>query len=620
MPRKKTSGKDPRSRASGAGAKEPDGTEPASRSRRRTEDEGNKRQESTVPEVAHGRSIELSLPTQVRAAAERQIFNATGEGIVWAVIGSGIDSRHPHFQRHQNLVLDPPLVHRVFTSSEIETGSDEIAALIDPLGNTTHVAGVIAGELQQSAGLVLRAKLDSPGEKGSPQNQTATFPAISGLAPLCKLVSLNVSDDDGSDIVSNLIEALRWVRELNGNGRKLLIHGATIPVALDWEWGLFACGHTPLCLEVNELVKSGVVVVAPSGNGRLGAQGYSDAMGARAMSILDPGNAEDAITVGSTYGQDPHTFGVSYFSSAGPTWDGRLKPDLVAPGERILSCDSGASSADNRLKSSDVRVALYQELTGTGMASSYLSGVVAALLSARRELIGQPLKVKQLLISTADNLNRDRYMQGHGLVNLRRALTEAGSGGRLTTTSNAKDDVPDQPRPLSESPGVPARPPAAPSPVMPKEDFGTKRFAIALSFPDERRDYVTKVVWELRRNKLPRDKIAYDRFLESELIGPNMSARLQKIYHDDSELIVVFISAEYASKDWCGLEWRAVQDIIKKRQDDAIIPLRFDDTDVPGLFSIDGYIDLRDRDPENIAEIIIERLRANLRKRDAPPR
>src|SRR5581483_12142857 len=60
------------------------------------------------------------------------------------------------------------------------------------------------------------------------------------------------------------------------------------------------------------------------------------------LSINDPGNAERAITVGSTHREMPHVYGVSYFSSKGPTGDGRPKPDLVAPGEKILSCAAGS--------------------------------------------------------------------------------------------------------------------------------------------------------------------------------------------------------------------------------------------------------------------------------------
>jgi hypothetical protein len=553
-------------------------------------------------------SAKLTLPTQVRATAERQLFGATGEGIVWALVDSGIDSRHPHFQKHQNLVLDSSLAHHNFTENEAAAASSDMSALVDPLGHGTHNAGVIAGELEGSEGLQLRAQFTARSEDGATQRPTAIIPAISGLAPLCKLVSLKVLEDDGSGNLSNVIAALRWVSEVNSEGRKPRIHGVHLGVGFDWDSQWFACGQSPVCVAVNELVKSGVVVVAPAGNAPFDLLTHGGGRIGRAMTIQDPGNAEYAITVGSTNSQDPHTVGISYFSGTGPTWDGRLKPDLVAPGERVFSCDSGVSGID-RAEAGPVRVAQYMEMTGTSMASSYVAGVIAALLSARRDLIGQPMRVKELLLATAEDLKRDRHMQGHGLVNLMRALMESGSAGRLITSGPAERV--DQPQTFREGPGVP---PASPSPEKREQDFGVKRFAISFSFPGDRRDYVQEIVWELRRS-MPRDKIFYDRHFESELAGPNLSARLQRIYENESELVVVFISAEYQSKEWCGLEWRAVQDMIKKRRDEDILPMRFDDTDVPGLFSIDGYIDVRDRDPENVAHIILKRLRANLQKR-----
>jgi len=136
-----------------------------------------------------------------------------------------------------------------------------------------------------------------------------------------------------------------------------------------------------------------------------------------------------------------------------------------------------------------------------------------------------------------------------------------------------------------------------------------KRFAVALSYAGEQRDYVSRVVFGLRRLRLSRESIFYDQFHERELISLNMDAKLQRIYHEESELIAVFISADYETKSWRGLEWRAIRDIIKARKDDEVLPLRFDDTAVPGLFSIDGYVDLRDRDPEEVAAIIFDRVR-----------
>jgi hypothetical protein len=98
--------------------------------------------------------------------------------------------------------------------------------------------------------------------------------------------------------------------------------------------------QSPLCVEVERLIKSGVVVVVAAGNtgyGYVQAQGKPTAATAGLdLTINDPGNADLAITVGSTHRDMPHIYGVSYFSSKGPTGDGRMKPDLVAPGERLF--------------------------------------------------------------------------------------------------------------------------------------------------------------------------------------------------------------------------------------------------------------------------------------------
>jgi subtilisin family serine protease len=140
------------------------------------------------------------------------------------------------------------------------------------------------------------------------------------------------------------------------------------------------------------------------------------------MSINDPGNADLAITVGSTHREMPHTYGVSYFSSKGPTGDGRRKPDLLAPGERIVSCAAGAAktSLQQRAKIAGFE---YLEDSGTSMAAPHVSGIIAAFLSIRREYIGKPLDVKDLLLQTATDLRRDPNHQGAGLVDLMRAIS-----------------------------------------------------------------------------------------------------------------------------------------------------------------------------------------------------
>ena len=89
---------------------------------------------------------------------------------------------------------------------------------------------------------------------------------------------------------------------------------------------------------------------------------------------------------------------------------------------------------------------------------------------------------------------------------------------------------------------------------------------------------------------------------------PDLDTYLQRIYHDDSDLIAVFLCAEYEKKEWCGLEWRAIRDLIKTRTSAAIMPFRFDNTSIPGLFSIDGYVEVGQRLPMEVASLILQRL------------
>ncbi|HVG17633.1 MAG TPA: S8 family serine peptidase, partial [Blastocatellia bacterium] len=68
------------------------------------------------------------------------------------------------------------------------------------------------------------------------------------------------------------------------------------------------------------------------------------------------------------------------------------------------------------------KVGKYKEDSGTSMAAPHVSGAIAAFLSVRREFIGQPEEVKKIFVSTATDLKRDLYFQGHGLVDLMRAI------------------------------------------------------------------------------------------------------------------------------------------------------------------------------------------------------
>jgi serine protease AprX len=351
----------------------------------------------------------------IRADIARQMYLATGRGVVWAVLDSGIDAQHEHFARHANLSLPSPLQHVDLVSQE----GNADTALVDENGHGTFIAGIIAGESHNArAAELLR---DDTGETGY---AVTDVPSIMGIAPECKLVSVKVLDEHARGSASTVIQALASVQRVNNP--VLHIHGVSIGMVYSFDPEWFACGRTPICIEVERLVRSGVVVVIAAGNTGFG---YQMAGGNRAavqqgmeVSIGDPGNAELAITVGSTHRELPQLYGVSYFSSKGPTVDGRMKPDLVAPGEKIVSCSTGsAKAALTKEHNIDENVQFRQD-SGTSLAAAHVSGAAAALLSVRRELIGRPEIVKAVLMNSATDLGRSRFYQGRGLVDVMEAV------------------------------------------------------------------------------------------------------------------------------------------------------------------------------------------------------
>ncbi|MGK2879766.1 MAG: S8 family peptidase [Mycobacterium sp.] len=358
--------------------------------------------------------LDKSVST-VKCDAARTAFNASGEGITWAVLDTGVDSQHLHFKCHGNLA--GPVPHRDFTG---EGPADQ-----DENGHGTHVAGIIAGFASvASAGRNLSTVRFKRDETDQVVQSRVALPTISGVAPQCSIVSYKVLDKNGAGKSSSILNALQAVQEVNGYGRRLRIHGVNLSLGYGFKPEWFACGQSPLCIEVDRLVKSGVAVVVAAGN-----TGYAlstdvlqkKAIAAgRLLTINDPGNADLAITVGSTHRDMPHTYGVSYFSSKGPTGDGRTKPDLVAPGERILSAAAGEKMKEAQAGSR--RRVDYVESSGTSMAAPHVSGVIAAFLSIRQEFIGQPEKVKRILCDTATDLGRTRDFQGRGLIDAMRAI------------------------------------------------------------------------------------------------------------------------------------------------------------------------------------------------------
>ncbi len=366
----------------------------------------------------------------VKADAAERVFDLDCSGITWAVIDTGIDCTHPAFT---DVVKG---TSRVVSTFDVDAGigrlKDEqkdarVVGLLDDaaweifrLGaqvtgkalrtgrsvdsrteHGTHVAGILGAGYR---------RLERAPRRRSPSRETPVGDVM-GICPNVRLVDIRVFDADNVASEFNVIVALAFVRWLNDRHLGVLeqrIDGVNISLSVPFAVDDHACGWTPVCQECDRLVKSGVVVVAAAGNAGF-TEGVNETTGSgfAQMSISDPGNAEAVITVGSTHSHEPHRYGPAARSARGPTADGRHKPDLLAPGIRIL----GPAPRGG-----------WQRLSGTSMAAPHVSGVAVLLLARFRELRGQPERVKEILCRTATDLGRIPDFQGHGLVDALRAL------------------------------------------------------------------------------------------------------------------------------------------------------------------------------------------------------
>jgi subtilisin family serine protease len=405
----------------------------------------------------------------IKADAARSLFSIGCKGIAWAVLDSGIDQTHPAFWDYDRIWKDQessdkdvaagkplrkptqPRPHRIKATYDFrriraimsvdgidhDTLVDEIdpqsalqpeeirkilAELADdrsqgkpvnwnkvkplieqinpeppPHPHGTHVAGIIG------ANWVAPEKRRDEPKRGDPVK-------MSGVCPDIYLYDFRVLGSDVGDSEFAVIAALQFIRFLNDQSGYAVIHGANMSLSIPHNVRNYACGRTQVCIEAEGLTANGVVVVAAAGN--RGFQQYKLADNIlfesyASSSITDPGNAEGVITVGATHRNWPHTYGVSFFSSRGPTGDGRLKPDLLAPGEKITSCVPGERS---------------DQMDGTSMAAPHVSGAAALLMARHEELKGQPARIKEILCATATDLRRERSFQGYGMVDVLRAI------------------------------------------------------------------------------------------------------------------------------------------------------------------------------------------------------
>ncbi|KRR29968.1 S8 family peptidase [Bradyrhizobium retamae] len=434
---------------------------------RQEQNDANRRKQwkdSLVYQVSLNRRADMAVARSVpsvKADAARLLFTVNCAEIAWAVIDSGIQGDHPCFKdatgKQSRVVASFDFSNfrkivnldnlRIFNEDEDpEIQEDKLKQLLPdghkmPEGQKLKQAGakLISNLVQLSRDVraqrpihwelvepFIEIKIDtrpSVSDHGThvagiigaraPQKRTkaiAEDDRIDGMCPDIQLYDFRVlsRNSDEKDTEFAIIAALQYIRHLNERHDYISIHGANLSLSIKHDVRNYACGRTPICEECEHLVESGVVVVAAAGN--YGFQSFTTTDGAfesyAAFSITDPGNADGVITVGSTHRSLPHTYGVSFFSSRGPTGDGRLKPDLVAPGERIHGPFRDG----------------WGDLDGTSMAAPHVSGAAAMLMARYPEFIKQPRKIKKILCETATDLGRERSFQGSGLLDVLRAF------------------------------------------------------------------------------------------------------------------------------------------------------------------------------------------------------
>ncbi len=135
-----------------------------------------------------------------------------------------------------------------------------------------------------------------------------------------------------------------------------------------------------------------------------------------------------------------------------------------------------------------------------------------------------------------------------------------------------------------------------------------RRFKIALSFPGEHRNLVSKIAKELSSIH-GKKAILYDKFHSSEFARPNLDTHLQTLYSKESDLVVVFNCADYNTKTWCGVEWRAIRQLINNKDSaERVMLIKCGPGSAEGIFdTIDGYIDATEYSIDELVNLIIDR-------------
>jgi serine protease AprX len=389
---------------------------------------------------------------------------ATGRGVTVAILDSGINPDAD--------LIEP--TNRILASVNFADGR----ATRDPGGHGTHVAGIVAGNGTRSAGEFV------------------------GIAPQANIVDVRVLNSTGSGRLSSVVRGIEWVvahRDVYNIRVMNLSLGAPVTVSYRTD---------PLSAAVEIAWRRGLVVVAASGN-----------TGPARDTVTSPGIDPYAITVGAT--DDLGTLTtlddtLAFFSGWG-TADSNAKPDLVAPGRRIVSLRAVGSTLDTLFPDRVVTAAngaTYLRLTGTSMSTPVVAGAVALLLERRPDLT--PDQVKSLLVRTAQPYGQesgttlpDQAADGSGLLDVAAAMSTAtGTGGSGLVTDGSVLGTTQSTTPLLEDL------PTANRALRPANTFARALYPVLYGVPLRWLDATLGgIVWEaLTWESVAWDSVAWDNF------------------------------------------------------------------------------------------------------------
>ena len=318
------------------------------------------------------------------AAAAWQTAGVDGTGVAVAVIDSGI-------------APNPDIAARILVSVDLTLGTGLVSAG-DPGGHGTHVAGIIAGN-----GPAIPATLLTP-----------ATPGRTGVAPNANLISLRVLDANGAGKLSDVIAALQWAIQHRAQYNIRVINlslgaPATTSYLAD-----------PLAAMAEIAWHAGITVVTAAGN-----------LGPAAGTITTPAYDPFVIAVGAIDDAGSPAPGddvVAPFTSVGPSFDGLMKPDLAAPGRRVVSLRVPGSTLDLLLPERIVETN-YFRLSGTSQAAPQVAGAAALLLQKNGGL--KPDQVKDILTRSARQVTGASVAQvGAGALDINAALLNATSTAR----------------------------------------------------------------------------------------------------------------------------------------------------------------------------------------------